>query len=281
MTANQKKVAEGLTSIWENDTPQLAYAYAENIQDGRGYTNGRAGFCTGTGDAILVIQCYDSLRSAANGNRMVKYMPGLTTINNRFNSTGQDQASTSELDSLGNWVSDWAASYNETTTRADFKGCQDKIVDQLYYTPAMNAARKWGLAKALSRAELYDAFINHGEDGVLVMIKATNSALGNSGQVAPSIGYNGITESAWLQKFLEKRRDTLYGDSTWRDSVDRLAAYEAARRRGNWDFSTAISNDVRAKDCWGSTYPTSGYTVRSINPDGTWTTLSSPTYSCN
>ncbi|PTL80827.1 chitosanase [Vitiosangium sp. GDMCC 1.1324] len=281
MTANQKKVAEAVTSIWENDTPVLDYAYAEDIDDGRGYTNGRAGFCTGTGDAIQVIECYKNLRSAANGNLMAKYMPGLTTINNRFLQTGESQASTSELDSIGNWVSDWAASYNNTTTRADFKSCQDQVSDRLYYTPAMNEAAKWGLVTALSKAALYDAYINHGEDGAKVFIKAANNALGNSGQVAPAIGYNGITESAFLQKFLEKRRDTLASDSTWVDAVDRVATYEKLRRKGNWDLGTAFSNDVRARDCWGTSYPSSGYTVRKINPDGTWSTPSSYTYSCN
>lgn len=279
LTANQKKVAEGLTSIWENDTPTLAYAYAENIYDGRGYTNGRAGFCTGTGDAIQVIQCYVNVRSAANGNLMAKYMPGLTTINNRFLSTGQNQASTAELDSVGNWVSDWATSYNNTTTRADFKNCQDQVSDRLYFTPAMNEAKKWGLTTALSKAAFYDAYINHGT--LWEFITAANNALGNPNQVAPAVGYNGITESAFLQKFLEKRRDVLYNDSTWREAVDRVAAYEKQRRRGNWNFTTAVSNDVRARDCWGTVYPASGYTVRIINPDGTWSTPSTYTYSCN
>ncbi|MFP2905654.1 chitosanase [Pyxidicoccus sp. 3LFB2] len=280
LTANQKKVAEDLTSIWENDTPAINYAYSENIQDGRGYTSGRAGFCTGTGDAIQVIQCYVNLRSAANGNLMAKYMSGLTTINNRFLSTGQSQASTAELDSVGNWVADWATSYNNTTTRADFKTCQDQVNDKLYYTPAMNESAKWGLTQALSKAALYDAFINHGESGARSIIRAANTALGNSGQVAPAIGYNGITESAWLQKFLEKRRDVLAADSTWIEAVDRVAAYEKLRRRGNWDLGTAFRNDVRARDCWGTTYPFSGYTVRAINPDGTWSTPGSFTYSC-
>ncbi len=281
LSANQKKVAEALTSIWENDTPTLDYAYSENIHDGRGYTNGRAGFCTGTGDAILVIQCYDAVRTEANGNLMAKYMPGLITINKRFESTGKDQASTTELDAIGNWIADWAASYNNTTTRADFKSCQDQISDQLYYTPAMSEAAKWGLVQALTKAELYDAFINHGQDGAQAIIQSTNSALGDTGQVAPVIGYNGITENAWLQKFLEKRRDTLAADSTWIDAIDRVATYEKLRRLGNWDFSTAVRNDVRAQDCWGNSYPSSGYTVRTINPDGTWSTPASSTYSCN
>lgn len=280
LTALQKKVAENLTSIWENDTPTLAYAYSENIQDGRGYTNGRAGFCTGTGDAIQVIQCYVNRRSAANGNLMAKYMEGLTDINERYISTGTNQASTAELDSVGNWRADWAASYNNTTTRADFKSCQDQVSDAFYYTPAMNEAAKWGLTRALSKAALYDAYINHGESGIESLIRSTNTALGNSGQVAPAIGYNGITESAWLQKFLEKRRDVLAANSTWLQAIDRVAAYEKLRRRGNWDLATAFRNDVRARDCWSTTYPFSGYTVRQLNADGTWSTPTSYTYSC-
>ncbi|TSC25026.1 chitosanase [Corallococcus sp. Z5C101001] len=280
LTANQKKVAEALTSIWENDTPTLDYAYSENIHDGRGYTNGRAGFCTGTGDAIQVVQCYRALRTEANGNRLSKYWSALTVINNRFLSTGQSQASTAELDAVGGWTTDWAASFNTAATKADFKQCQDQVSDALYYTPIMNEAAKWGLTQALTKAALYDAAINHGEDGARDLIRKANTALGNSAQVAPVIGYNGITESAWLQKFLEKRRDVLAGDSTWADAVDRVAAYEKQRRLGNWDLGTALRNDVRARDCWGTTYPSSGYTVRAINPDGTWSTPASFTYAC-
>ncbi|MCK8497599.1 chitosanase [Myxococcus fulvus] len=280
LTESQKKVSEGLTSIWENDTPVLAYAYSENIQDGRGYTSGRAGFCTGTGDAIQVIQCYNARRSAANGNLMAKYMPGLTTINNRFLSTGQSQPSTSELDVIGNWRADWATSYNNTTTRADFKACQDQVSDQFYYTPAMAEANKWGATSALSKMALYDAYINHGESGVKSLVRAANNALGNTAQVAPAVGYNGITESSWLQRFLEKRRDVLAADATWLQAIDRVAAYEKLRRRGNWDLSAAVRNDVRASDCWSSPYPFSGYTVRNINADGTWSTPGSYTFSC-
>ncbi len=282
MGPNQKAVAEAMTSVWENDTPKLDYAYAEDIGDGRGYTSGRAGFCTGTGDAILVVQCYDKLRTAAQGNVMAKYLPALVAINDKFEATGQDQASTAPLDAVGDWPADWAKSYNTAATRADFKKCQDQVVDQLYYTPAMKAAAKWGLVTALSKAALYDAFINHGEDGALALVKAANSAAGDGAQVAPVVGYQGITEDAWLQKFLEKRRDVLGGDATWIDAIDRVAGYEKQRRRKNWDLAQPVENDVRAKDCWPAKgYPASGYTVRLIQPDATWSTPGAYAYSCN
>jgi len=263
LTPNQKAVAEAMTSIWENDTPILDYAYSENIKDGRGYTSGRAGFCTGTGDAIQVIDCYDKLRSSANGNLMAKYMPALTTINDKYNSTGQDQGDTSLLDAVGNWVNDWGASYTTTTTRTDFAKCQDQVSDLLYYTPAMQAAMQVGLVTALTRAALYDMWINQGDD---TLVKQTNTALG----VKTAIGVgNTVTEDAWLQKFIELRRDTLAGDSTWKTSVDRVAGYEKARRRGNWDLSKPVDSAVKAKQCWPTGgYLDSQYTSWVINPDG-------------
>ncbi|MCA1664435.1 MAG: chitosanase [Myxococcales bacterium] len=262
LTPSQKAVAEAMTSIWENDTPILDYAYAENIKDGRGYTSGRAGFCTGTGDAIQVIDCYDKLRSAADGNLMAKYMPALTTINDSRASTGKDQGDTSLLDAVGSWVDDWGASYNTTATRADFKTCQDQVSDLLYYKPAMQAAMHVGLTTALARAALYDLWINQGDD---LLVKQTNGALG----VEATIGVgNGVTEDAWLEKLIELRRDLLAGDSTWKTSVDRVAGYEKARRRGNWDLSKPVDSAVKAKECWPTGgYLDSQYTGWLINPD--------------
>jgi chitosanase len=260
LSAAQKQVMLGMTSIWENDTPKLDYAYAENIKDGRGYTNGYAGFCTGTGDAIQVIDCYDKKRSAADGNLMAKYMPALTAINSQFQSTGQDQGDTSTLDKLGNWVADWAASANSAVTGADFKACQDQIVDLLYYTPAMQAASQLGIKQPLTRIALYDMWINQGDD---TLVKQTNTALGIKGAVTD--------ENAWLQKFIELRRDVLAGDATWKDSVDRIAGYEKARVRQNWDLSKPVDSNVKATQCWpGGTYSDSQYTAWTIQASGSY-----------
>ena len=194
---------------------------------------------------------------------MAKYMPALTTINDKYMSDGQDQGDTSLLDAVGNWVNDWGASYNTAATRADFKECQDQISDLLYYTPAMQAATQVGLASALSRAALYDMWINQGDD---TLVKQTNGALG----VTATIGVgNAVTEDQWLQKFLELRRDLLAGDATWKTSVDRVAGYEKARRRANWDLSQPVDSAVKATECWPSGgYQDSGYTSWLINPDG-------------
>jgi chitosanase len=269
MTAAQKSVAEALTSIWENNTPVPDYAYSANINDGRGYTNGRAGFCTGTGDAIQVIDCYDKLRTAQNGNLMAKYDKALADLNAKFQSTGTNQGDTSTIDAVGNWTSDWGKSATDPKTKADFNQCQDQVSDLLYYTPAMEAATTLGLPSALTKAALYDMWINQGDDA---LVKKTNSALKITGTVSD--------ENAWLQKFLELRRDLLAGDPTWKTSVDRVAAYEKARRRKNWDLSQPVDSEVKAVQCWGGTYKDSGYAAFVIAPDATYTMPTKPTNSC-
>lgn len=269
LTASQKAMAEALTSIWENDTPILAYAYAENIHDGRGYTSGRAGFCTGTGDAIQVVRCYDELRPS---NRMARYMPALTILDDRFRATGRPQADTAPLDAVGNWIADWGASDNDAGTRADFRACQDRISDLLYYGPAMQAATTRGLTTALSRAALYDLWINQGDDALPTK---TDAALGVSGAIG--VG-NAVSEDQWLQKLLVLRRDLLAGDATWSTSVDRVAGYEKARRRGNWALSQPLDSAVKATQCWpGGGYKDSGYSSFVIQPDGSAGATTMPT----
>jgi hypothetical protein len=293
LTSNQQKIAYALTSIWENDDPVLHYEYSENINDGRGYTSGRAGFCSQTGDMILVADCFNDRTS--NSNKLYKYWNELVAIDNRhkpdYDVVDHTAGDVSGLNSIASaagttFNSDWSHSYTDSATKNNFKSCQDQITNKLYLLPAVDAAVNWGFTYALTQAELYDAFINHGEDGAKAIISSTNSALGVPSSVTSNvIGYNGITEDAWLKKFLEKRRDVLYGDgsSTWTDAMDRVAAYEKARRRHNYDLTSAITNDVRARDCWSHSpsYPDSLYTCRTINADGSFTTPSSCSYSCN
>ncbi len=264
LTSDQKKKAEMLTSIWENSTTVLQYPYSENIGDGRGYTSGRAGFCTGTGDAILVVRCFDA--STGSVNPMHKYMPALTVLETDFNNTGTDQASTTGLDAVGSWVTDWASSANGATAAA-FKTCQDTVVDQLYYGPAVAQAAKWGFHTALTTAALYDAEINHGEDGVAALIASANTDVGNTAQTPPTAPVALAAESTWLDKFLLRRLATLKADPTWAQSEDRAATYEALRTQANWDLSLAIVTDAKAKTLYpGKGYKDSGYPICTISP---------------
>jgi chitosanase len=270
MTALQRKKAEMLTSIWENSTTVLQYPYSQNINDGRGYTSGRAGFCTGTGDAIQVVQCFDQRFGTGAANVMHKYMPALTTINQAFNSTGNDQADTSLLDAVGNYNADWGKSATDATTSADFDACQDQIVDLLYFSPGIAIAAKWGLQTALTKAALYDAEINHGDDGVAAFAKQANIDTGNTAQTPATAPLSITAESAWLHAFLVRRLAALKADPTWAQAVDRAAEYEKLRLAADWDLGAPIVTDAKAVTMFpGQGFKDSGYPKCTIAADGT------------
>jgi chitosanase len=257
-----------LTSIWENSTTVLQYPYCQNIHDGRGYTSGRAGFCSGTGDAIQVVQCFDTAFGTAN-NPMAKYMPALTTINDRFNSTGNNQGSTAELDAVGNYCSDWTKTTNDAATSTAFKACQDQITTLLYFEPGLAQARKWGLVTALTIAELYDAEINHGDDGVTTLVKQANIDTGNSAQHPPSAPLSQAQESTWLHAFLMRRLALLKSDPTWAKAEDRVTTYEQLRLDNNFDLSAQIRTNAKAITMYpGQGYMDSGYPDCIIAPNG-------------
>jgi chitosanase len=61
--ARKKEIAMQIVSSAENSTTdwKAQYAYIEDINDGRGYTGGIIGFCSGTGDMLEVVRYYTRL----------------------------------------------------------------------------------------------------------------------------------------------------------------------------------------------------------------------------
>jgi hypothetical protein len=242
LTPPQKKIAEQLTSLWENDTTTVDYGYSEDIKDGRGFTSGRAGFCTGTGDAIVVVACYDSIKP---GNRLEKHMPALAALEEKFvRSLGK--ANQGAVTTLPGWVADWGASAQDPS----FRGCQDGVVDAVYYGAAMQHAAEKGFRTALVRAALYDAQINMGEDnpdyGVKAMMAKADRLTGPMGTPPTP-----EQESTWLGHFLRVRAHIMYADAhTWRTNMYRVAAYEKLRRAGNLDLEGCIRTGTSAAAMW-------------------------------
>jgi len=239
----QKRRAEQLTSIFENDTPELQYDYVEDIGDGRGYTAGRAGFCTGTADAVQVIRHYNTLRP---GNSLQKYMDELEALVAAFLETGEPHGDTSGLDAVGSYADDW----RERADDPSFRASQDIVVDRLYFLPAMEHASRLGLATALSKAVLYDTIIQHGEEGdasLTDLIERTHQALGVGSPAE-------VDEEAWLREFLQQRYEVLDGTDVWHESRGRVEQFRELLDLGNLDLQGPIT-----------TIPTvSGYTVYTL-----------------
>lgn len=238
LSSAQKKRAEQITSVFENDDIRLRYDSCENIGDGRGFTAGRAGFTTGTCDAIDVIEKYG--RKKPN-NGLAKYLSELRRLCSR------NSDSTSKL--VG-----YCEQWKQAARDAEFRKAQDQVVDELYYKPAMKWANRIGVTTPLTLAFLYDTIIQHGEgtdpDGFPALIKRATQRAGGDPK-------SGVDEKRkWTPAFIEERRKTLaHAHNTdtrveWAKSVDRADFFKELVRKGSWDLKgpirvKTIHHDIR------------------------------------
>jgi len=227
LTAEQKLRAEQLTSLFENGKIDIRYDYVENLDDGRGYTAGRAGFTTADGDAVEVVQLYTKLKPT---NSLAKYLPVLQ----RLAKEGSD--SVSELKG-------YEKAWRDSASVKEFKDAQDAIVTKLYYQPSKSYANQLGLKLAISRAFLYDTIIQHGDgkdgDSISALIKKTTSQLDGSPK-------DGVDEVTWLSVFIDIRKADLKNpdnDETkdvWKTSTGRCDVFKQILDAENYSLAGPI-----------------------------------------
>jgi chitosanase len=181
----KKEIAMKLVSSAENSSLdwKAQYKYIENIGDGRGYTAGIIGFCSGTGDMLELVELYTQ---RVPGNVLAKYLPALRKVNNSDSHTGLDP----------NFTKDWRTAAAD----AAFQQAQNDERDRVYFNPSVNQAKSDGL-RALGQFIYYDAIVMHGpgDDGVsfggirkAAMAKAKTPAQGGD-------------EATYLNAFLDAR----------------------------------------------------------------------------
>jgi chitosanase len=235
LTAEQRRRADQLISVFENSTTELQYAYAEDLGDGRGITSGRAGFTTATCDAAEVIRHYDEDEP---DNGLTGFLPEL----DRLCEDGSDDTSGLPADA---YVAAWA----DAAADPAFRAAQDAVVDDEYFLPAMAIADDLGVEAPLARAQLYDAGIQHGigedPDGLPAIVQRTNDAAGTPEEAG---------EAAWLDELLRQRIATLEDPSdeataeAWGESVSRVQCFQAIAATGNLDLDGPIECTVYGDD---------------------------------
>ncbi|KAJ2896803.1 hypothetical protein GGI21_000176 [Coemansia aciculifera] len=240
-----KTLALKVTNIYENGDSNFHYDYCENLHDGRGFTAGIAGFCSGTGDAWEVIQAYHKL-TGGRGDEFSKF----DTVLKKYAESGSD--STSGLDG---YCALWGKLGKGD---ARFKQAQDSVRDELYVAPAQQYSAKLGLRLTISQAQLYDTGIEHGTgndaDGLGSLIKRTNAKFtsdrpGSSGSTL-NINNHKVDEIVWLNEFLGVRTDDLLhprerenqGGNYWAQTVYRVKSYQWAvnQKEYNWGNSVRV-----------------------------------------
>lgn len=229
LAASTKATIQELTSIFENSTPVLQYTFVSNIGDQRGYTFGFVGFTSGTYSGTMFLEEYQKLEP---GNPLVRFLPAFRAIDAGPHDSAGRNPSTAGLD-------DFPAAFQACGGDPKFRQAQKILVDRLSWNPAIQLAHQLGAHRNITLGELYDAYVNHGEDGVRQLVAKTNRRCG--------VGSRKVSELKWLRTFLAVRMATLAADPTWVHAVDRITVYETLLAQRNYTLRLPLS-----VDCYGN-----------------------------
>ena len=217
----KKAVALQLISSAENSTLNWRgeFGYLEDIGDGRGYTGGIIGFCSGTSDMLALVEYYTQVKSA---NGLAKFLPALRKVNGTDSHAGLGSAFTKA----------WTAAAADSV----FQDAQEHERDRVYFNPAVAQAKADGL-HALGQFAYYDAIVMHGpgDDDVsfggirkTAMRKAKTPAQGGS-------------EVTYLNAFLDARKAAMKTEEAHSDTSRVDTAQRVFLRAGNLNLDPPLT----------------------------------------
>lgn len=213
----KKEHAMEIVSSAENSSLdwRAQYSYIEDIKDGRGYTAGIIGFCSGTGDMLELVMSYTNDHPQ---NGLAKFLPALKKVDGSASHKGLDPGFTTA----------WKAE----SKVAAFQKAQEKERDDVYFTPSLSRAKGDGL-HALGQFAYYDASVVHGYDGTLAirtraMKKAKTPAQGGD-------------ETKYLNAFLDERVVEMKKEEAHSDVSRIETAQRVFLRAGNLNLNTPLT----------------------------------------
>ncbi|WP_327112994.1 chitosanase [Streptomyces sp. NBC_01341] len=218
----KKDIAMRLVSSAENSTLDWKgqYGYIEDIGDGRGYTAGIIGFCSGTGDMLKVVERYTAKRP---GNGLAPFLPALRVVRGSDSHEGLGDA----------YASAWAKAADDPL----FRSAQDAERDHTYFGPAVERAEADGLS-ALGQFIYYDAYVMHGgADSAGTVGFRTIRAQALAEQDAPAEGGD---EEAYLNAFLDARVAAIRKEPSHSDTSRVETAQRVFVRQGKLQLETPL-----------------------------------------
>ncbi|MZD04183.1 chitosanase [Streptomyces sp. SID5785] len=203
----KKEIAMQLVSSAENSSLdwKAQYRYIEDIGDGRGYTAGIIGFCSGTGDMLDLVELYTD---RAPDNVLAPYLPALRRVDGSDSHEGLDPG----------FPDAWAEAAGDQA----FQEAQNDERDRVYFDPAVAQGKADGVG-TLGQFTYYDAIVMHGDGSDPTSFRSIRErALGASRP--PSQGGD---ETDWLNAFLDARvwamkQEEAHSDTSRVDTAQRV-----------------------------------------------------------
>ncbi|MFH8382242.1 chitosanase [Kitasatospora sp. NPDC018058] len=196
--AHKKDIAMQLVSSAENSSLdwKAQYKYIEDIGDGRGYTAGIIGFCSGTGDMLELVRHYTDLKP---GNVLATYLPALKKVNGSDSHAGLGDS----------FVRDWVAAAKDPA----FQQAQNDERDRVYFNPAVGQAKADGL-RALGQFVYYDAIVMHGPGSSSDSFGGIRAAAMKKARTPAQGG----DEATYLKAFLDARKVVMKKEAAHSDT---------------------------------------------------------------
>ncbi|WP_329539928.1 chitosanase [Streptomyces sp. NBC_01358] len=218
----KKDIAMQLVSSAENSTLdwKAQYDYIQDIGDGRGYTAGIIGFCSGTGDMLRVVERYAKARP---GNPLERFLPALRGVVGSDAHTGLGRPFTE--------------AWSKAADDAAFRAAQDTERDRGYFEPAVAQAKKDGLG-TLGQFIYYDAYVMHGAgdtEGTVGFRTMRRQALAEDRPPA-----QGGDEGTYLDAFLDARVEAIGKEPSHSDTSRVETAQRVFVREGNFGLETPL-----------------------------------------
>ncbi|WP_308298755.1 chitosanase [Streptomyces sp. GESEQ-35] len=216
----KKELAMRLVSSAENSSLDWAaqYTYIEDIGDGRGYTAGIIGFCSGTSDMLALVELYTQ---RVPGNPLAAYLPALRAVDGTDSHQG-----------LG---AGFVAAWRNAARTSAFRRAQRDERDRGYFDPAVARAKKDGLG-ALGQFVYYDAMVMHGPGTDSLSFGGIRKrARKNAGTPAEGGG-----EKTYLHAFLDARVWAMKQEEAHSDVSRVENAQRIFLKKGNLDLGTPL-----------------------------------------
>ncbi|WP_269815379.1 chitosanase [Kribbella monticola] len=216
----KKEIAMKLVSSAENSSLdwKAQYKYIEDIDDGRGYTAGIIGFCSGTGDMLDLVKLYKARKP---GNILEKYLPALERVNGTDSHSGLDP----------NFTKDWRTAAGDSV----FKAAQDSERDRVYFNPAVSRGKSDGVG-TLGQFIYYDAIVMHGDGDDSTSFGGIRKRALTKAK-PPAQGGN---ETTWLNAFLDARVWAMKQEEAHSDTSRVDTAQRVFLRNGNLNLNTPL-----------------------------------------
>ncbi|MEV5007909.1 chitosanase [Streptomyces sp. NPDC056159] len=215
----KKEIAMKLVSSAENSTLdwKAQYAYIEDLGDGRGYTAGIVGFCSGTGDMLGLVRHYTDRRPS---NVLAGYLPALGQVEGTDSHRGLDPG----------FPEDWRRAAQDTA----FQRAQNDERDRVYFAPAVAQGKADGL-RALGQFAYYDAIVMHGGGGLTGFRGIRERALRTARPPA-----RGGDEVTYLNAFLDARLWAMRQEPAHRETSRVDTGQRVFLRQGNLDLEPPL-----------------------------------------